>query len=113
MDKKNNANVADAIRLLSSYSIDDLRRLNRAIIECLNDSAQDKKLELQINELVQFEGKRHEIIRGKLVGKLTKNVQIISVSGARWRVNPNLVKHWDGKLSNGQQWDGVINHLAW
>ena len=43
MDNKNNPKVNDTIRTLSAFSVDDLRRLNKAITERLNKHAQDKK----------------------------------------------------------------------
>ena len=113
MDKNKKLGVFDLTPHLNHLTVDDLRTLNQAIISILNDKAHDAKDDLKVGQLVQFKGKRQEWVRGKITGKLTKNITIISTEGARWRVNPTLVMVWDGKMYDGTQWDGKPKTFAW
>lgn len=94
-------NSVDAIcHAVWDFDLDEMHQLNEVVRSRFNELRERASLEFKPRDEVHFMGRRGELICGKVVRRLKKNV-LIQVwdmdanepTSVKWRVGPTLIQH--------------------
>ena len=85
-------NLQDIYSSLDTMSVDDLRDLNSAVVHTIKakrkQQAQIKKLSLKVGDMVSFNGKKGEVVKGE-IAEIKRTKAIVRQDNAlrsRWNV---------------------------
>jgi hypothetical protein len=93
--------ILDAVK---SLSVDELRTLNRFVVDLINAKGREAAQQFRVGSFVQLKDKRGFPIYAQVTRFLSKNIELRATNGLTYRASPSLLKPWDGLLS-GKPWD--------